>query len=137
MVFELSWFNIFGSCSLVQPNRLFEPFKQRFSIPNYSEKLFKFNNSALFAENKDKSGGSFDEMFWKINSVSFQHFFQELLKQLLRLLRCSQSDQQIRFVDSIQTRKRKFLNLTRTEMLSFFCYVVTHFSMIICNMIDR
>ena len=63
---------------------------KRASIPNCSEKFFKFNNSALFAENKDKSGGSFDDMFWKISSASLQHFFQELPKQPFRLLRRSQ-----------------------------------------------
>ncbi|XP_067326689.1 uncharacterized protein [Anolis sagrei] len=38
---------------------------------------FKFNNSALFADNTLKSGGScnFDEMFWKMGCMSMKVFF--------------------------------------------------------------
>ncbi|XP_022777606.1 uncharacterized protein LOC111319040 [Stylophora pistillata] len=49
-------------------------------IPNYSEKFFKFNNSALFAENNESGEVDFDEMFWKMGSVSFKKFFQEFPK---------------------------------------------------------
>ena len=44
-------------------------------IPSHSEKHFKFNNSALFAENYEESEMSFDEMFWKMGSLSFKKFF--------------------------------------------------------------
>ena len=49
-------------------------------IPSQSEKYFKFNNSALFAENNEESEMSFDEMFWKMGFLSFQHFFAEFPK---------------------------------------------------------
>ena len=44
-----------------------------------SDKHFKFNNSALFAENKE-TGESFDAMFWKMGFLSFQNFFAEFAK---------------------------------------------------------
>lgn len=50
------------------------------NIPNHSEKYFKFNNSALFAENEESGEMSFDEMFWKMGSRSFEHFFEEFPK---------------------------------------------------------
>ena len=49
-------------------------------IPSHSENYFKFNNSALFAENNEESELSFDEMFWKMGFLSFKHFFVEFLK---------------------------------------------------------
>ena len=49
-------------------------------IPNHSEKHFKFNNSALFAENKESTDMNFDEMFWKMGSRSFANFFVEFPK---------------------------------------------------------
>ncbi len=49
-------------------------------IPNYSEKYFKFNNSALFAENDKESEMMFDEMFWKMGFLSFKQFFEEFPK---------------------------------------------------------
>ena len=42
-----------------------------------SVKHFKFNNSALFADNRE---GNFDAMFWKMGFLSFKSFFEELLK---------------------------------------------------------
>ena len=44
-----------------------------------SDKYFKFNNSALFAENKETEE-SFDAMFWKMGFHSFQKFFAEFAK---------------------------------------------------------
>ena len=35
----------------------------------------KFNNSAIFASNKDK----FDEIFWKLGMKNFQEFMKNLL----------------------------------------------------------
>ena len=52
------------------------------NIPNYTEKFFKFNNSALFAENHESGKVGFDEMFWKMGSVSFKNFFLEFPKAL-------------------------------------------------------
>ena len=42
-----------------------------------SEKHFKFNNSALFADNRE---GSFDAMFWEMGFLSFRAFFEEFSK---------------------------------------------------------
>ena len=53
------------------------------NIPNYTEKFFKFNNSALFAENHESGEVGFDEMFWKMGSVSFKNFFLEFPKALV------------------------------------------------------
>ena len=39
------------------------------------DSFFKFNNSALFADN---SKGGFDEMFWQMGRESFKHFFAKL-----------------------------------------------------------
>ena len=50
------------------------------NIPGGGEMFFKFNNSALFAENKDSSEWSFDEMFWKMGLSSFGKFFEEFPK---------------------------------------------------------
>lgn len=44
-----------------------------------SDKYFKFNNSALFAENTETKE-SFDAMFWKMGFLSFQNFFAEFAK---------------------------------------------------------
>lgn len=52
-------------------------------IPNQSDKHFKFNNSALFAENNTKTVEAemnFDEMFWKMGLSSFRKFFLEFPK---------------------------------------------------------
>ena len=49
-------------------------------IPNHCAKHFKFNNSALFAENNEKTEPNFDEMFWKLGLHSFKTFFEEFLK---------------------------------------------------------
>ena len=50
-------------------------------IPSHSEKLFKFNNSALFVENDAKEyETSFDEMFWKMCLCSFSEFFEKFPK---------------------------------------------------------
>ena len=43
------------------------------------DKYFKFNNSALFAENTETEE-SFDAMFWKMGFRSFQNFFTEFAK---------------------------------------------------------
>ena len=50
------------------------------NIPGGGERFFKFNNSALFAENKDSGELSFDEMFWKMGLSSFRKFFEEFPK---------------------------------------------------------
>ncbi|XP_030623563.1 uncharacterized protein LOC115806842 [Chanos chanos] len=39
---------------------------------------FKFNNSALFAPNNTDGEDNFDEMFWKMGTVSMQKFFVHL-----------------------------------------------------------
>ena len=52
------------------------------NIPNYTERFFKFNNSALLAENHESGEVGFDEMFWKMGSVSFKNFFLEFPKAL-------------------------------------------------------
>lgn len=51
-------------------------------IPSQNDKHFKFNNSALFAENDEtgEAGMNFDEMFWKLGVSSFQKFFFEFPK---------------------------------------------------------
>ncbi|XP_043910918.1 uncharacterized protein LOC122788062 [Protopterus annectens] len=43
-------------------------------------KFFKFNNSALFADNSKDLGAddAFDHMFWKMGLSSMRHFFSEL-----------------------------------------------------------
>ena len=51
------------------------------NIPGGGEMFFKFNNSALFAENKDSSEWSFDEMFWKMGLSSFGKFLKSSLRQ--------------------------------------------------------
>ncbi|PFX22219.1 Stonustoxin subunit alpha [Stylophora pistillata] len=43
------------------------------------DKYFKFNNSALFAENTETEEG-FDAMFWKMGFRSFQNFFTQFAK---------------------------------------------------------
>ena len=45
-----------------------------------SQKYYKFNNSALFAENTEEIEDSFDAMFWKMVVRSFENFFAELEK---------------------------------------------------------
>ena len=52
------------------------------NIPSQSEQFFKFNNSALFAENNtaELAELNFDEMFWKMGLVSFKKFFVEFPK---------------------------------------------------------
>ena len=50
------------------------------NIPGHNEKPFKFNNSALFAENKESGEMCFDEMFWKMGFLSFKKFFEEFPK---------------------------------------------------------
>ena len=48
------------------------------NISNHSKKHFKFNNSALFAENKESEYEMcFNEMFWKMGFTSFKNFFAE------------------------------------------------------------
>ena len=48
------------------------------------KKHYKFNNSALFASNKqsadDEDDEDFDRMFWKMGFVSFKKFFDEFTK---------------------------------------------------------
>lgn len=43
-----------------------------------SDKHFKFNNSVLFADNKDKDERSFDALCWKMSFQAFADFFTEL-----------------------------------------------------------
>ncbi len=45
-----------------------------------SQKYYKFNNSALFAENTEDIEDSFDAMFWKMVVRSFKNFFAEFEK---------------------------------------------------------
>ena len=45
-----------------------------------SQKYYKFNNSALFADNTEDLEESFDAMFWKMVSRSFKNFFVEFEK---------------------------------------------------------
>ena len=45
----------------------------------HCDKYFKFNNSTLFANNKE-TGESFDEAFWKMNFQSFEAFFADFAK---------------------------------------------------------
>ena len=45
-----------------------------------SQKYYKFNNSALFADNTDETEESFDAMFWKMVVRSFKNFFAEFEK---------------------------------------------------------
>lgn len=59
-------------------------------IPGHSNKPFKFNNSALFAENNEESEMSFDEMFWKMGFLSFKQFFAEFPKAESVSLRLTQ-----------------------------------------------
>ncbi|CAH3036313.1 unnamed protein product [Porites lobata] len=40
-----------------------------------SDRHFKFNNSALFADNKNEDEVSFDALFWKMNFPAFGQFF--------------------------------------------------------------
>ena len=50
-------------------------------IPSHNERLFKFNNSALFAENDaEEYETTFDEMFWKMCFGSFSKFFEKFPK---------------------------------------------------------
>ena len=41
---------------------------------------FKFNNSALFANNSNSDDDNFDQIFWKMGMKSFKKFFTEFLK---------------------------------------------------------
>ncbi|CAH3036317.1 unnamed protein product, partial [Porites lobata] len=43
-----------------------------------SDRHFKFNNSALFADNKNEDEVSFDALFWKMNFRAFGQFFTQL-----------------------------------------------------------
>lgn len=45
-----------------------------------SQKYYKFNNSALFADNTEETDESFDAMFWKMVVRSFKTFFTEFEK---------------------------------------------------------
>ena len=45
-----------------------------------SQKYYKFNNSALFADNTEEAEESFDAMFWKMVVRSFKNFFAEFEK---------------------------------------------------------
>lgn len=50
----------------------------RANIVTQNKKFFKFNNSAVFAENKESEDEiSFNEMFWKMGFSSFKSFFAE------------------------------------------------------------
>ena len=49
-------------------------------IPSQNEKLFKFNNSALFASNVAQDGISYDKKFWEMNTSSLDKFFLEFPK---------------------------------------------------------
>ncbi|XP_028283137.1 uncharacterized protein LOC114449572 [Parambassis ranga] len=59
---------------------------------------FKFNNSALYADNRsrtcdedsDDDGGSFDEMFWKMGAKSLERFFTALSKMTTKSLLMTQ-----------------------------------------------
>lgn len=62
-----------------QPPPVLEAIKEA-NIPGGGERFFKFNNSALFAENKDSGELSLDEMFWKMGLSSFRKFFEEFPK---------------------------------------------------------
>ena len=44
------------------------------------QRYYKFNNSALFAENTEETEDSFDAMFWKMVVRSFKNFFAEFEK---------------------------------------------------------
>ena len=49
-------------------------------IPSQNEKIFKFNNSALFASNVAQEGISYDKKFWEMNTSSLDKFFLEFPK---------------------------------------------------------
>lgn len=49
-------------------------------IPSQNEKLFKFNNSALFASNVTQEGISYEKKFWESNTSSLDKFFLEFPK---------------------------------------------------------
>ena len=49
-------------------------------IPSQNEKLFKFNNSALFASNVAQEGIIYDKKFWEMNTSSLDKFFLEFPK---------------------------------------------------------
>ena len=49
-------------------------------IPSQNEKLFKFNNSALFASNVAQEGIICDKKFWEMNTRSLDKFFLEFPK---------------------------------------------------------
>ena len=49
-------------------------------IPSQNEKIFKFNNSALFASNVAQEGISYDKKFWEMNTSSLDKFFLEFAK---------------------------------------------------------
>ena len=49
-------------------------------IPSQDEKIFKFNNSALFASNVAQEGISYDKKFWEMNTSSLDKFFLEFPK---------------------------------------------------------
>ena len=73
--------NIFTMVTFVDGQRppVLEAIKEA-KIPNHCEKHFKFNNSALFAENNEETEPNFAEMFWKLGLHSFKTFFEEFLK---------------------------------------------------------
>lgn len=75
--------NIFMMITFADNQRppVLDAIKELPKVPSHSEKLFKFNNSALFAENDaEEYETSFDELFWKMCLGSFSNFFEEFRK---------------------------------------------------------
>ena len=62
-----------------QTPRVLDVIKE-FEIPSQNEKIFKFNNSALFASNVAQEGISYDKKFWEMNTSSLDKFFLEFSK---------------------------------------------------------
>ena len=48
---------------------------------SYVQQFFKFNNSALFSENRIQNKGNFNEMFWKMGLSSVENFFKAFSDQ--------------------------------------------------------
>ena len=64
-----------------QPPCVLESIKELLKGPIHSEKIFKFNNSALFAKNAGEGHDPrFNELFWEMSLDSFSKFFNEFPK---------------------------------------------------------
>lgn len=83
-------------------------------IPSQSDKYFKFNNSALFAEHSSETPEAemnFDEMFWKMGFSFFKRFFVEFLNMT------KQAQQSVRRLDEIALKPNPLTGVEYIDLL--------------------